>query len=152
MQVMISQDVISQDMISFDLEIYSYQIDLLGHVNNAVYIHWMEIGRTKLLEAIGLPNPEIVKRGFAPVLVHTSITYKSPLYLGDRVHIQVWLSELNHASAVLQFRFYHQDKTLIAEGLQKGLFVDLQTMRPRRLLAPEKALFAPYLHNHEDTV
>jgi acyl-CoA thioester hydrolase len=131
--------------IYFDLEIYSYQIDLLGHVNNAAYIHWMEIGRTKLLEAVGLPTQKIVQQGFAPVLVHTSITYKSPLYLGDCVSVEVWLSELNHASAVLQFRFHNQHKMLAAEGLQKGLFVDLQTMRPRRLFPEQKALFAAYL-------
>jgi acyl-CoA thioester hydrolase len=133
-------------IIFFDLEIYSYQIDLLGHVNNAVYIQWMEIGRTKLLEAIGLPTQQIFQQGFAPVLVHTNITYKSPLCLGDRVVVQVWLSELNHASAVLQFRFYNQSKTLVAEGQQKGLFVDLQTMHPRRLSPAEKALFTSHLH------
>lgn len=69
--------------VSFELEIYSYQIYLLGHVNNAIYIQWMEIGRTNLLEAIGLPTQDIFKQGFAPVLVHTSITYKMPLYYRD---------------------------------------------------------------------
>ncbi|MBW4612109.1 MAG: acyl-CoA thioesterase [Desmonostoc vinosum HA7617-LM4] len=131
--------------ISFDLEVYSYQIDFLGHVNNAVYIHWMEIGRTKLLEAIGLPTHEIFNQGFAPVLVHTSITYKSPLYLGDRVQLELWLAELRNASAIMQFRFYNSQKTLVAEGLQKGLFVDKRTMRPRRLSPEERALFIPYL-------
>jgi len=137
--------------ISFDLEVYSYQIDFLGHVNNAVYIHWMEIGRTKLLEAIGLPTHKIFNQGFAPVLNHTSITYKSPLYLGDRVHVDLWLSELRNASAVMQFRFYNGQNTLVAEGLQKGLFVDRQTMRPRRLRPEEKALFTPYLHSNVES-
>ncbi|MBW4622672.1 MAG: acyl-CoA thioesterase [Cyanosarcina radialis HA8281-LM2] len=131
--------------ISFDLEIYSYQIDLMGHVNNAIYIQWMEIGRTKLLEAVELPIQATFKQGFAPVLIHTSITYKSPLCLGDRVTIELWISELNHASAILEFRFYNQHQVLVAEGLQKGLFVDLQTMRPRRLFPGEKALFSSYL-------
>jgi acyl-CoA thioester hydrolase len=126
--------------LSFDLEIYSFQIDLLGHVNNAVYIQWMEIGRTKLLEVVGLPTKEIFKQGFAPVLVHTSITYKSPLYLGDRVHIDVWLSELKNVSASIQFRFYNDQKLLAAEGWQKGLFVDRETMRPRRLCSEERDL------------
>ncbi len=134
-----------REIVSFDLEVYSYQIDLLGHVNNAVYIHWMEIGRTKLLEAIGLPTQTIVKQGFAPVLIHTDITYKSPLYLGDRVDISVWLSELNHASAILQFQFHNQHKMLAAEGGQKGVFLDLQTMRLKRLSPEEKALFMPYV-------
>jgi acyl-CoA thioester hydrolase len=131
--------------ISFDLDIYSYQIDFIGHVNNAVYIHWMEIGRTKLLEAVGMPTHEIFKQGFAPVLVQTNITYKSPLYLGDRVQIDLWLSELRNASATMQFRFYNGQQILAAEGVQKGLFVDKQTMRPRRLSLEEKAWFIPYL-------
>jgi acyl-CoA thioester hydrolase len=129
----------------FDLEVYPYQIDYIGHVNNAVYIQWMEIGRIKLLEAIGLPIHEIAQRGFVPVLVHTSITYKTPLHISDRIQVQLWLSELRHASAIIQFRFYNGHQTLAAEGLQKGLFVDKETMRPRRLNPEEKALFTPYL-------
>jgi acyl-CoA thioester hydrolase len=131
--------------IFFDLDIYSYQIDFIGHVNNAVYIQWMEIGRTKLLEAVGMPTHEIFQQGFAPVLVHTSITYKSSLCLGDRAQVELWLSELRNASATMQFRFHNSQQTLAAEGIQKGLFVDRQTMRPRRLLPEERALFVPYL-------
>ncbi|MEH2454252.1 acyl-CoA thioesterase [Nostoc sp.] len=65
--------------ISFELEVYSFHIDFIGHVNNTVYIQWMEIGRTKLLEAVGMPIQKIFQQGFAPVLVQTNITYKSPL-------------------------------------------------------------------------
>ena len=131
--------------LSFDLDIYSYHIDFMGHVNNAVYVQWMEIGRTKLLEAIGMPIQGIFKQGFAPVLVHTTINYKSPLHLGDRVQIELWLSELRHASAILQFRFQNDQRRLAAEGYQKGLFVDRQTLRPKRLSPEERALFIPYL-------
>ena len=65
--------------ISFDLDVYPYQTDFMGHVNNSVYIHWMEIGRTKLLEAVGMPLHVLLKQGFGPVLTHTSITYKGDL-------------------------------------------------------------------------
>ncbi|MBD2109518.1 thioesterase family protein [Nodosilinea sp. FACHB-13] len=130
----------------FDLEVYTYQIDFAGHVNNSVYIHWMEIGRLKLLEAIGMPIHEVLKQGIAPVLVETNIIYKLPLYLGDRVQAQMWLSELRNASAVMQFRFYNGDQVLAAEGVQKGLFVDAKTMRPKRLTPDERASFSPYLN------
>lgn len=132
--------------ICFELEVYSFHIDFLGHVNNTVYVQWMEIGRTKLLEAIALPVHEIFDQGFAPVLVQTNITYKSPLLLGDRVQVELWLSELRNASAVMQFRFYNPQRTLAAEGWQKGLFVDRASMRPRRLSPEERALFLPYVH------
>ena len=133
--------------IGFELEVYSFHIDFIGHVNNIVYIQWMEIGRTKLLEAIGMPTQEIFQQGFAPVLVQTNITYKAPLYLGDRVNVEMWLPELRQASAIMHFHFYNQQAVLAAEGWQKGLFVDRETMRPRRLRSAERALFAPYLHS-----
>lgn len=131
--------------ICFELEVYSFHIDFLGHVNNIVYIQWMEIGRTKLLEAVNMPTHEIFQQGFAPVLVQTNITYKSPLHLGDRVRVEMWISELRNASATMQFHFYNPQQTLAAEGWQKGLFVNRQTMRPRRLLPEERALFTPYV-------
>ncbi|NMG20413.1 acyl-CoA thioesterase [Brasilonema bromeliae] len=137
--------------ISLELEVYSFHIDFIGHVNNTVYIQWMEIGRTKLLEAVGMPTQEIFQQGFAPVLVQTNITYKLPLHLGDRVQVQMWISELKNASAIMQFRFYKEQETLAAEGWQKGLFVDTQTMRPRRLRPEERCLFAPYVHSTVDT-
>ncbi|NJM74213.1 MAG: acyl-CoA thioesterase [Scytonema sp. RU_4_4] len=136
--------------ISFELEVYSFHIDFIGHVNNTVYIQWMEIGRTKLLKAVGMPTQKIFQQGFAPVLVQTNITYKLPLYLGERVRVEVWVSELKNATAILEFRFYNEQGILAAEGWQKGLFVDTQTTRPRRLRPEERSLFAPYVHSTVD--
>ncbi len=136
--------------ISFELEVYSFHIDFIGHVNNTIYIQWMEIGRTKLLEAVGMPTQKIFQQGFAPVLVQTNITYKLPLYLGERVQVSTWISELKNASAIMQFCFYNEQKILAAQGWQKGLFVDKQTMRPRRLRPEERSLFAPYVHSQID--
>lgn len=136
--------------ICFELEVYSFHIDFLGHVNNIVYIQWMEIGRTKLLEAIGMPTQSIFQQGFAPVLVQTHIAYKSSLYLGDRVRIEMWLSELRNASAIMQFCFYNEQGAIAAEGWQKGLFVDRETLRPRRLRSEERLLFTRYLHSPDE--
>ncbi|MDV2992869.1 MAG: hypothetical protein N4J56_002523 [Chroococcidiopsis sp. SAG 2025] len=131
--------------ICLDLEIYTYQIDFVGHVNNSVYQQWMEIGRTKLLEAVGMPIHAIAERGFVPILVQTNITYKNPLYLGDRVRLELWLSELRAASAIIDFCFFNGDNTLVAEAQQKGLFIDRETKRPRRLQTEERELFSPYV-------
>ncbi len=137
--------------VCFELEVYPFHIDFIGHVNNIVYVQWMEIGRTKLLEAVGMPLHEILQQGFAPVLVQTQITYKIPLFLGDRVRVELWLSELRQASAVMQFHFYNAQNALAAEGWQKGLFVDRATLRPRRLRSEERALFLPYVHSTAET-
>jgi acyl-CoA thioester hydrolase len=136
--------------IAFDQEIHTFQIDFLGHVNNGIYIQWMEIGRTKLLAAAGLVTHEILKQSFAPLLVQTTITYKVPLYLGDHVHVEVWLSELRNITGIIQFRFYNDQHVLVAEGNQRGLFVDTKTLQPKRLLPEERALFLPFLESNAE--
>ena|GEM_PF-5315118 len=55
--------------ITFELPIYTFQIDFNNHVSNIVYSQWMEIGRTKLLEAIAMPVHKVAEEGFVPVLI-----------------------------------------------------------------------------------
>ncbi len=135
--------------VEFKLEIYTFQIDFANHVSNIVYIQWMEIGRTKLLEAIGLPIEALTREGIAPVLASTEIAYREPLYLGDRVRAEVWLSELRRASARLAFRFYRNGDALAASGSQKGLFIHLESKRPYRMSDEMRARFLPYLADPE---
>jgi len=127
-----------------DFEIYPYHIDFIGHVSNIVYIQWMEMARCKLLEEIGLPVHQIAEQGFVPVLVHTEIDYKQPLYLGETAHIKMWITELKNVSAVMKFCFY-KEGSLVAEGYQKGLFIDRVTLRPKKLTPEQRDLFNPYL-------
>lgn len=125
--------------------IYPFHIDAVGHVNNLIYIEWMEIGRVLLLEAVEMPMEEIAKAGFGPALVETTIRYKTPLYLGDKVFATLWLSQLRGASALIEFEFFNQRGEFAAVGTQRGLFIDLQSKKPRRLSGEERSRFATYL-------
>ncbi|MGD1867289.1 MAG: acyl-CoA thioesterase [Phormidesmis sp.] len=131
--------------IEYNLTIYPFHIDAMGHVNNIIYVQWMEIGRVKLLDAIEMPIDQVIEEGFAPVLVETTISYKVPLYLGDRVTGSIWLSQLRSASAVMSFEFCNQDGEVAAIGSQRGLFIDLASKKPKRLDERVRDRFATYL-------
>ena len=135
--------------VTFDLEVYTFQIDFVHHLSNIVYIEWMEIGRLKLLEAAGLPAQELEKSKVFPVLVSTEITYKQPIYYGDSVTAEVWISKLNLASAIIEFRFYKNNDILAALGNQKGLFINGETNKPFRLTAEHRSKFEKYLIREE---
>lgn len=93
----------------FNEKIYTYQIDFVGHVNNIVYIQWMENGRLRLLEEMGFPISALAhSEGIVPVLTETSIKYRHPFFLNNEVTIEMWISKLNNASAIMEFRFYNQ--------------------------------------------
>lgn len=131
-------------ILSFEPEIYTYNIDAGQHVSNIAYIQWMEIGRLKLLEEAGLPIHELTKRSIAPILRSTEIKYSKPLYLGDRVRVELWISELKKISAVMQFRFLRQPDELVATGKQEGLFFSLETKKPYKLSQEERDRFLAF--------
>ncbi|WP_339742156.1 acyl-CoA thioesterase [uncultured Rubinisphaera sp.] len=133
------------EKIIFEPPIHTFHIDFMNHVSNIVYIEWMEIGRCRLLETVGLPVPQIMQQGYGPVLVETNIQYKQQLKLGDTVRAEVWISEMNHVSAWMEFRFYGPDQTLAALGRQRGIFIDLQTGRPTRLPDADRQRFQPFI-------
>lgn len=125
--------------------IYTYEIDSGQHVSNIAYVQWMEVGRLKLLEEVGFPVHEIKSTGFVPALIRTEIRYKKPLFLGDEVRVVLWISELKNASATMRFEFYNQLNDIVAEGEQVGLFIKVDSQRPHKLSASDRARFEPYV-------
>ena len=134
------------DKVTIHQDIYTYHIDFAGHVSNIVYIQWMEIGRLKLLEAVGMPVAELSRDNHTfPTLVETRISYKKPLFLGDRVRIEIWLSRLKNVTAIMEFRFYNTAGELTTTGRQTGLFVNGNSHKPHRISREQRAAFSVYL-------
>jgi acyl-CoA thioester hydrolase len=139
--------------ITFDLDIYSYQINAAGQVHNTVYINWMEIGRLKMLDAVGLPITTLISQDSYPALAQTTITYKTPLFLGDRVWIEMWFSALGQFSTVIRFQFFNaasktenvREQVMVAEGYQRSMFVDKDSWKTKRFTREEKDAFLPYV-------
>ena len=132
--------------LTFEEKIYTYHIDFVGHVNNINYITWMENGRVKLFEAAGISLSDLLeKEETLPIITETHIHYKRALYLNSRVIIETWVSQLNNASAILQFRFYNEKGELCTTGHQKGSFINSRTMRPIRINESLRKCFEKYL-------
>jgi acyl-CoA thioester hydrolase len=130
----------------FEEKIYTYHIDIVGHVNNIIYIQWMENGRMKLLEEMGIPITDLTNNeGIVPILTDTTIKYKKPFFISNSVKIEMWVSTLSNASAILEFRFYNEKEELCATGQQKGLFINRKTMRPARLTEKHREAFKQFL-------
>jgi acyl-CoA thioester hydrolase len=130
----------------FEEKIYTYHIDFVGHVNNIIYIQWLENGRNNMLEAMGAPAQKIADIwGIMPVLTETHIVYRNALYLKNTVTVEMWLSKLNNASAIMEFRIFNEDGVLCAEAWQKGLFVDAKTKKPARLVGEIRKAFEVFL-------
>jgi len=131
--------------IKFTEPIYTYHIDFVGHVNNIIYIQWMENARVKLLQAMGLSITQIANEDdLLPIITETTIKYKKPYFLDNTVYVEVWASRLLNVSAIFEIRFYNEKNDLCATGQQKVLFIDKGTLKPSRKIVKYKANFEKY--------
>jgi acyl-CoA thioester hydrolase len=118
----------------------------VGHVNNIVYLQWLENVRVKLLEEVGLPVADLTeKHRVFPVLRNTEIQYKKPYFLNNDVKIEVWISQLKNASFDLQFKLTNEKNELCSTASQTCLFIDRETMRPIRFPKEFRKTFENYL-------
>lgn len=70
-----------------DFEVRSYEVDSLNHVNNAVYLNYLEFARTKYLNESGCVI-YLNQYDILPVVIETHIKYIRELNLFDRGYIQ----------------------------------------------------------------
>jgi len=68
---------------SLAIKVRDYELDSQGIVNNANYLHYLEITRHDFCEQAGTSFPAMHEKGLDPVVRKIEIEYLSPLKAGD---------------------------------------------------------------------
>lgn len=128
------------------LTVRSYELDSYNHVNNAVYLQYLEFARMEYLRAIGFDYPGLYEAGYFLFVTHIDIRYKAPARLFDELSIEVEPIKLGKVSGTFRQRIVNQKGDLCAEADVSWGCVD-STGRPTKIpdefyvagLEPEKA-------------
>ena len=62
--------------------------DHAGVMWHGTYFNWFEESRIKALSEVGISYFELTKKGFDLPLINSSIKYKSPIFLGEKITIE----------------------------------------------------------------
>ena len=117
--------------------------DVNGHVNNALFLRFMEEARTRMFREV-LADDEAGRRQNAFVVSRASVEYRAPLYYReDPVDVHVRVSHSRAVSFELAYEIRDADQ-LYAEGTTVIAAFNLDTGRPRRLTEAEQAFIARY--------
>lgn len=71
-----------------EITVRSYECDGYGHVNNAVYLNYLEVARHEYLRALGLSFDELRAAGVGLLVARVSIDYRSPALVDERLTIR----------------------------------------------------------------
>lgn len=75
--------------------------DQMGHVNNAVYLSFLELARVEWFQIyFPLEKPE----DFNFILARAEIDYKKPITLGDIIEVWIWVTRIGNSSWEFEYK------------------------------------------------
>ena len=119
-------------------------MDAYGHVNNVVFVRYLEEARIDLLlTAAGPAGRAMLDNGV--VVVRHEIDYKRPLvHRVEPVPIVSWVEEIRNASFTVAYEIV-DDEGVYVTARTVLVLVDLATGRPRRVGPDDRAWLELFL-------
>ena len=120
----------------------SADIDELNHVNNVVYLSWVQDIAKEHWQVRA--SQEILNQ-YKWVVVNHKITYKKPLKIHQKAFIKTQV--FDNAKGALWGRMvwiYDDSEVLVAEANTQWCLIDTQSFKPRRITDEIKSVFLAY--------
>ncbi|MFN3945071.1 MAG: acyl-CoA thioesterase [Allosphingosinicella sp.] len=114
-------------------------IDFMGHVNNAIYLKWVQ--EAVVAHWRKLAPAEAVARHLWVALKH-EITYRRPAFLDDEVVASVVVEKVHGARAFYQ-TLIKRGEEVLAEVRSSWCCLDAETLKPARIAQDIAARFLP---------
>jgi len=119
---------------SLPVQAGEHDIDSNGHVNNIVYVQWMQEAAIAHSDSVGC-SAATTAAGCTWVARSHHIEYLRPAYTGDRIAVQTWIVDATRkTSSLRRYRMVRDgDGALLARGETLWVFIDVQSGRPRTI-------------------
>jgi acyl-CoA thioester hydrolase len=119
-----------------------YELDQYGHVNNAVYLNWIEQVAIEHVEALGFGRDWAAELGGGWVVREHHVTYHHPVVYGDIVLVTTLPQRIGGVRGVRRTEIHREaDGALLTEAETIWVWVRLADGRPMRVPADLLRLF-----------
>ncbi len=109
-------------------------MDAMGHVNNVIYLQYLESARVGYFEAIGWPVRSEGEERQSPVLVSQTFNYRRQVVYPDELEVGVTCREIRSRSFVLAYGIFRKGtEVLVGDGTSVAVWMDFQAGRAREL-------------------
>ena len=130
-------------MINCPVEIRFADIDMAGHVHNAAYLHYFEAARIQFFLSTLSQDWDWKKNGF--ILKKNTIEYVQPVYLTDKISIDVNAIHIGTKSFTLSYRVLNSKKIIKTYGESVIVCFDFTSNQTVDIPSAIKELLAKHL-------
>ncbi len=109
-------------------------LDSVQHVNNAVYLRYIEECGMQAIAAYGWPITRMINQNFAIITRKHQILYRQPAFLDDELVISNWISNVENSTATRHYIIQRKsDGEQLAIVHSSEVWVNLDNRRPIRI-------------------
>ena len=105
------------------IEVRYAETDMMGVVYHGSYVPWLEVARTALLAAEGLPYRELEAQGFFLPVIEVNLRYHKPAPSADTVIVHAIIREKPAVRLRIDYELFRGDEK-IATGHTVHVFID----------------------------
>ena len=128
--------------------IYTYEftipeeaVDENGHVNNVIYVKWMQDAAVRHYEAMG-GRQITIDIGATWVVRSHKVEYLRPAFAGERIKVETWVANMRRVRSLRRYRFLRAaDEQVLVRGETDWVFVDANSGAPRAVPTEVTELF-----------
>ena len=115
------------DIYRYEFIIPESALDQNGHVNNVVYVQWMQDVAILHANAVGGTQAMHATGG-------TWVVYLRPAFADEEIVALTWVANFKRVRSLRRYKFVRKsDGKILAKGETEWVFVDAESGRPRMI-------------------
>lgn len=118
-----------KNVFTLKITVSSKDIDTLKHVNNLIYVKWMDKIAIEHYAFLTKDNP---LPQYVWVVTRHEIDYLKQATLGDKITVKTWVGETKGITSIRFMNFY-KDNLLLVKAKTVWLMLDSKTLKPTRI-------------------
>lgn len=121
-----------------------YEVDFLGHLNNANYVRFMQEAAIEASTDAGFSPQWYRENGAGWVIRRLAIRYHAQVRYGEELNIATWVSDLKRVTSHREYLITRaHDGAQVARARVNWVYVDLKTGQPIRIPEYFREAFQP---------
>ncbi|MGD2058030.1 MAG: thioesterase [Anaerolineales bacterium] len=114
-----------------------YECDAYGHLNNAVYLQYMQESAINASTACGLDRAAYQRLGHVWIIRASEIEYLQALRAGEEINVHTWIAGFRRSISRREYELRRSvDGSVAARGSSDWVYLDAKNLRPA-LISPE---------------
>lgn len=117
-------------------------VDMFGHVNNAVYLQFFDMGKLAYFKQF--MGGDFEHEPTVPVVANINVTFYNPTLIDERIEVLTAVASVSHSSLVLEQRIVTDKGEVKCTATTVMVNIDVHTKHPEPVSDAWRASFAAF--------